>query len=118
MLIYVLLVVIIYLLWDMHQDLGDMIDRQRSLKSTIERLSSVVEQLSESAKNHDRSEGSVQIPINCASKTQLRRLPKVGAVIADRIIASRPFPSVDDLANIEGVTPQMMDAIREHVILD
>ena len=118
---YLLMIAIAWLLWTIHQDLGDLIERQRGLKTGLERICSRLDQLGESlnASNAQALDSPpTKIPVNSASKTQLRRLPKVGAVIADRIIATRPFASIEELANIDGVTPQMMEGFREQATLD
>ena len=119
--IYLFLIAIAWLLWTIHQDLGDLIERQRGLKTGLERICSRLDQLGESVNAGGTQSGessAVKIPVNSASKTQLRRLPKVGAVIADRIIATRPFASIEELAKLDGVTSQMMEGIREQATLD
>ncbi len=65
-----------------------------------------------------QDEPEVRIAVNSASKTQLRRLPRVGAVLADRMIAGRPYAGIDDLARVDGMTAQVLDALREHVRFD
>ena len=101
---YLFLIAIVWLLWTIHQDLGDLIERQRGLKTGLERICGRLDQLGNSVATQAGESPATKIPVNSASKTQLRRLPKVGAVIADRIIATRPFTSIEDLAKIDGVT--------------
>ena len=119
--IFLILIVIAWLLWTIHQDLGDLIERQRGLKTGLERICSRLDELGESAAPgaaQSSEPSAIKIPVNSASKTQLRRLPKVGAIIADRIIGARPFTSIEELASIDGVTPQMMEGIRQQATLD
>jgi competence protein ComEA len=56
------------------------------------------------------------ININTASAAMLDTLPRIGPVLAQRIIAYReehgPFQSVDELAQVEGISLAMVDEIR------
>ncbi|WP_406693598.1 helix-hairpin-helix domain-containing protein [Singulisphaera sp. Ch08] len=55
------------------------------------------------------------ININKASKTQLRKIPGIGQVLADRIIKGRPYRSVDDLVRVEGIGEKRLTEIRPYV---
>jgi competence ComEA-like helix-hairpin-helix protein len=44
-----------------------------------------------------------KLDINTASATELENLPGVGPVLAERIVAARPFKSADDLRNVKGI---------------
>lgn len=57
------------------------------------------------------------IDINAADKSELRTIPGIGSVLADRIIEARPFASVDDLIKIKGIGPETMKRIRSSVTL-
>ncbi len=56
--------------------------------------------------------GNERIDINRASAAELERLPGVGPALAQRIVAYRethgPFRSVEDLANIAGISERMV----------
>jgi len=56
------------------------------------------------------------VDINRADLDQLATLPGIGEKIAERINAYReengPFKSVDDLLNVKGVGPKMLEKIR------
>ncbi|HEY6228820.1 MAG TPA: helix-hairpin-helix domain-containing protein [Verrucomicrobiae bacterium] len=58
---------------------------------------------------------SKKVNINTASKSELESLPGVGPSIADNIIAARPFKTVSDLKNVNGIGEQRYEEIRPHV---
>ena len=57
------------------------------------------------------SEQPDQININAASKEQLVTLPGIGDALADRILAARPYSSLDGLKEV-------LERARETVISD
>jgi len=63
------------------------------------------------------ADGSVSI--NSADAAALEQLPGVGPVIAERIVQWRndngPFRSVEELAEISGIGPAMVDRIKDQV---
>lgn len=46
------------------------------------------------------------INLNTANKTTLQRIPKVGAACAKRIMDARPFESMDQLSDVDGLTEE------------
>lgn len=62
-----------------------------------------------------------RIDPNTASEAQLRRLPRVGPALAQRIIARREsrgaFRSLADLDSVPGIGPALLAAIAPHVTL-
>lgn len=56
-----------------------------------------------------------RLDLNLASLRELQTLPGVGKVTAERIVAERPFGSVDDLVRVGGLGPARIRAIAERV---
>jgi len=61
------------------------------------------------------------ININTASAEDLTALPRIGAKVALRIVeyraAHKGFKSVDELRNVKGVGPKLLDGIKPYVAL-
>lgn len=117
--VIVLLGVIVWLLWTLHQDLLEANQRQRNVKMELIRLVDRIEQLVEQ-KRKPAAPVPVVAPVglNSASKATLRTLPKVGAIVAERIIAARPIKTLDQLRDVEGVTNSLYQSLQGKVNLD
>jgi len=59
--------------------------------------------------------GEVSININTADATKLQTLWGIGPATANRIIAKRPFNTLDDLEKVEGIGPAKMQDIKPHI---
>jgi competence protein ComEA len=61
------------------------------------------------------------ISVNSASVTELQTLPGVGPVLAQRIITWReefgPFTAVDQLMDVSGIGPSVLEQVRPLVVL-
>lgn len=59
------------------------------------------------------------VDVNLASPRELDGLPGIGPVLAERIVAHRtqhgPFGTVDDLADVQGISDAMVDEIRSSI---
>jgi len=59
------------------------------------------------------------IDLNTATAAELDELPGIGDVLSARIIeyreANGPFTSVDQLANVEGISPRLVEELRPYV---
>ncbi|MDX1689981.1 MAG: ComEA family DNA-binding protein [Acidimicrobiia bacterium] len=60
-----------------------------------------------------------RVPLNAASAEQLQRIPGVGPVLAERIVAHRsahgPFTVVEDLLDVPGIGEGKLAAMRDAV---
>ena len=64
-----------------------------------------------------RAVGFDAVSLNRASPEALQSLPGVGPVMAERIIAARPFAAVEDLLRVEGVGAATFRALEPRVRL-
>jgi competence ComEA-like helix-hairpin-helix protein len=55
------------------------------------------------------------IDLNSATSEQLQTIPGVGASTADKIIAARPYRTVEDLLNVPGVGPSKFERWKSYV---
>ena len=56
------------------------------------------------------------IDVNRASTEELERLPRIGPALAARIVAHRPFSSVEDLGRVPGIGPRTLEGLRPHAV--
>jgi competence ComEA-like helix-hairpin-helix protein len=56
--------------------------------------------------------------LNTASEAELQRLPGVGPSLAARIVAARPFATIDDLRRVPGIGPAALAELRDRLTLD
>jgi competence ComEA-like helix-hairpin-helix protein len=61
------------------------------------------------------------IDLNTAGAEELAALPKIGPTLAERIVRRRaevgPFTSVDELDEVPGVGPALLEAVRPWVVV-
>ena len=112
-----LLLLVAWLLWTIHQDLTESNDRARSLKTTLNQLVSRIEKsLGErDALGTSAAEQASTVNINTASKAKLQTLPRIGAVTAEHIISSRPYNAVEDLRQVQGITNAIFSEINDTI---
>lgn len=65
---------------------------------------------------------AVRININSASVDDLERLPGIGPVLSERIVAYReangPFTSLDQIAEVDGISTGLLEQLRPLITLD
>lgn len=61
------------------------------------------------------------LDLNAADPPALEQLPGIGPVLARRIVAHRdrhgPFHRLEDLLQVEGIGPRLLDRLRERVVI-
>ena len=76
---------------------------------------------SNSIKEKDYKQKEEIININTAEKKELIKLPKVGAVTAERIIRHRDdygqFKTIDDLLKVKGIGPKTLEKMKPLITL-
>jgi DNA uptake protein ComE-like DNA-binding protein len=112
-----LLLLIAWLLWTIHQDLTESNDRARSLKTTLNQVAARMEQLLgvQDALGTSAAEQASTVNINNASKARLQTLPRIGAVTAEHIIAARPYSVVEDLRAVQGINNAIYSEIKDKI---
>jgi competence ComEA-like helix-hairpin-helix protein len=54
---------------------------------------------------------------NTASEKELQSIKGIGPVLAKRIIAGRPYRTVDDLLKVKGIGPKKLETIRPYFVV-
>lgn len=57
------------------------------------------------------------VDLNTAGTRDLQSIAGIGPVLASRIIAGRPYKTVDDLLRVSGIGPRLLDKIRPYLIV-
>ena len=57
------------------------------------------------------------IDLNNATPEQMQAVKGIGRVLAARIIAARPFRSLDDLKNVPGIGRKKLEQFRPHFVV-
>ena len=65
-----------------------------------------------SPSEHDAQFSKTKLNINTASQVELENISGIGPVMAQRIIAARPFKSADDLRRVKGIGDKTFARIR------
>lgn len=69
-------------------------------------------------KKRDEPSTTNPMDLNTATSKQLQQINHIGPVIAAKIIAARPYQSVQDLLKIPGIGPKTLEAIAPYVKID
>lgn len=92
-------------------------ERLTALRATERAEGSELAAISQSAQD-DVATAADPVDLNTASEAQLRTLPGIGPALVQRIIAARPFASVDDLTRVPGVGPATLTRLRPLVVAE
>jgi competence ComEA-like helix-hairpin-helix protein len=57
------------------------------------------------------------VDLNTASEKELQSIKGIGPVLAERIIAGRPYRTVDDLLKVKGIGPKKLENIRPYFVV-
>jgi competence ComEA-like helix-hairpin-helix protein len=57
------------------------------------------------------------LDLNTATERELQSIRGIGPVLAERIIAGRPYRTVDDLLKVKGIGPKRLEKIRPYVVV-
>src|SRR4030042_4044813 len=57
------------------------------------------------------------VNLNTASEKELQSIKGIGPVLAERIIAGRPYGTVDDLLKVKGIGPKILETIRPYLVV-
>ncbi|MFT4997665.1 MAG: DNA uptake protein ComE-like DNA-binding protein [Chitinophagales bacterium] len=127
MITILLLIAVAWLLWNIQQHLEEANDRQRNVADNLSKLLTKLDQtgpttstsnITKTNKAEPSNSPPVKVGLNSASKGVLRKLPKVGAVVAERIIEARPFERIEQLKQVDGITENLYLSLKDLVFLD
>jgi competence protein ComEA len=62
-----------------------------------------------------QSKSKTLVDVNSADVKTLETLPGIGSTLADRIVAGRPYHSVDDLAKVKGLSKSKINGIQDKI---
>ncbi|MBW2660527.1 MAG: helix-hairpin-helix domain-containing protein [Deltaproteobacteria bacterium] len=58
------------------------------------------------------------LDLNTATERELQFISGIGPVLAARIIAGRPYETVDDLLKVKGIGPKKLEKIRSYFVVN
>ena len=136
-LMFLLMCAAVWLLWNICKNTGDALDKQTAIQYELVSLEKKLEALSEklspessatasenktvkktkapvsvNADSSDTEALSKSININKASVKEITGLPRIGKALAQRIIDGRPYSSIEDVKQVQGISDEMFNEIK------
>ncbi|NOZ64390.1 MAG: helix-hairpin-helix domain-containing protein, partial [Caldiserica bacterium] len=81
--------------------------KQRSEEEELQEIQKQIEKKAKSPKG--------LLDLNTATAEELQSIKGIGPVLGKRIVAGRPYKTVDDLIKIEGIGHKKLEQIRPYV---
>jgi competence ComEA-like helix-hairpin-helix protein len=63
-------------------------------------------------------DGNVTIDLNDAKKDEIMKIKGIGSVFAERIIAERPYKTVNDLKKVKGIGEKTFQRIKKYFVIN
>ncbi|MBU0478922.1 helix-hairpin-helix domain-containing protein [bacterium] len=90
-------------------------DRIAEFRAEQRREDQKLKELQDQIKKGKSTQGLLNL--NTASKEELMSIKGIGSVLAERIIARRPYKTVDGLVKVKGISPKKLEKIRPYVVI-
>jgi len=90
-------------------------DRIPELRAKQRSEDQELKELRDRGKKPNLQHGSLDL--NTANENELMSIKGVGPVLAERIIAGRPYKTVDDLLKVKGIGSKKLEKIRPYVVV-
>lgn len=97
-----------------HSDPERIVAMRAKMRADDADLAAVRDEVRELADAGDDS----PVNINTAAPEVLINLPGIGTAMAARIIAGRPYRTIDDLQRVSGIGPKTLEALRNRLTVD
>ncbi len=112
---------VLWLLWTINQNSGDSLDKQTAILAELMKLNKNIEELNKPPITIQPSQTEIikstesLININKADINQLTALQGIGKSTAQKIIESRPYSNITALAEVPGISQELLDKISSMI---
>ncbi|MBW2106551.1 MAG: helix-hairpin-helix domain-containing protein [Deltaproteobacteria bacterium] len=90
-------------------------DRIAQLRAKQRSEEHELQEIQTQVKKAESPQGSLDL--NTATKKELQSIRGIGPVLAERIIAGRPYKTVDDLLKVKGIGSKKLEKICAYVVV-